>query len=263
MKLGPYLVLFVLGASLLSQGCKCGSSSGAADGGPKLLEPLSAPSWLVELPLQGFGAAAAAVPLGARTPRPIVVVLHGGADRPEWQCGTWTGITHGRAFVLCPRGVAKGERFGWGSPDATQKELRQALKALKARFGEHVDKGSVVLAAFGAGTKQATEIARQEPAFFSNLALVGVEDGAWSAGTAGVFVKRGGKSVLFVCSDPQCITSAERFAMFTRGAGAYSKLVSAGKFGRQLDGRVASAVEKEFPWLVDKDTRWGLFEKEK
>jgi pimeloyl-ACP methyl ester carboxylesterase len=246
----------LLGSALVL-GCKCGTSSSATTDAAKPLEPLVADSWLVELPLTGFGVAVAAVPLGASEPRPVVIALHGGADRPEWQCGTWTGIFQSRAFVLCPRGVARGDRFGWGSPEATQKELRAALSALKQRFPGHVDKGSVVLTAFGAGTRHATEIARQEPEFFQKLVLVGVEPDIWSAGQAGAYAKRGGQRVMFVCSDAKCDEWASRYFVFSRGAGAYSKVVNAGAFGRLLDARVADAIRKETPWLVQGDARFG------
>lgn len=249
-------VIAALLVSALASGCKCGTHSSATDAG-KPLEPLTADSWLVDLTLASFGPALASVPLGAREPRPVVIALHGGADRPEWQCGTWTGIFQSRAFVLCPRGVAKGDRFGWGSAEATQKELRAALAALKERFPGHVDKGPVILAAFGAGTRHATEIARQEPEFFEKLVLVGVEPNIWSAGDAGVFARRGGKRVLFVCSDAKCDEWASRYFVFSRGAGAYSRVANAGNFGRLLDGRVASVIQKEVTWLVTEDKRFG------
>jgi hypothetical protein len=249
------LVPALLALSLV--GCTCGSSTPATEAGPKLLEPLAAESWLVELPLTGFGPALAAVPLGAREPRPIVIALHGGFDRPEWACGTWTGIVEARAFVLCPRGAKKKDRYGWGSSEDVQKELRAALAALKQRFGAHVDTGPVVLTAFAAATPLATEIARQEPEFFQKLVLTGVERDAWSAGHAGVYAKRGGQRVLFVCSDPECEHWAERYLMFTKGAGSWARLADVGDFGRQLDARVATAIRKEIPWLVTGDTRFG------
>ena len=100
----------------LALGCKCSKTSTApapSASAQRLLAPLSAPSWLVPLPVSGFGAASVAVPVGAVEPRPIVIALHGGADRPEWQCGVWRSIAGPEPFVLCPRGVARSGRFGW------------------------------------------------------------------------------------------------------------------------------------------------------
>ena len=58
---------------------------------PKLTA-LAASSWLIELEVAGFGKAALAVPLGANAPRPIVIALHGSADRPEWACAALRSI---------------------------------------------------------------------------------------------------------------------------------------------------------------------------
>jgi hypothetical protein len=141
----------------------------------KRLEPLSAPSWRIQLPVSGFGPATVALPLGANTPRPIAVVLHGAADRAEWQCGSFRGVLGGRLFIVCPQGKARpelGDRFGLGNPDETSAELRAALKALKARFEGHVAPGPILLLGYAEGGEHALEIARQEPGFFSRVAVV-------------------------------------------------------------------------------------------
>ena len=52
------------------------------------------------------------VPLGAREPRPLVVALHGGSDRPEWACSAWRSISEGHAFVVCPRGPGSESALG-------------------------------------------------------------------------------------------------------------------------------------------------------
>src|SRR5437660_1672656 len=44
------------------------------------------------------------VPLGAREPRPIMVALHGGSDRPERACPAWRIAAEAYPFVVCPRG---------------------------------------------------------------------------------------------------------------------------------------------------------------
>jgi hypothetical protein len=65
---------------LASLGCASKSKHRA-----RSLPPLTAPAWSMQLPVQGFGPATIALPLGATTARPIAVVLHGAQDRADWQ----------------------------------------------------------------------------------------------------------------------------------------------------------------------------------
>lgn len=253
-------------AGTLVPACKCRSEQPApvasATPAPKPLPPLAAESWLVDLPVAGHGPSKVAVPLGAIEPRPIVIALHGGADRPEWQCGTWVGIARSRPFVLCPRGAPvsghpDAPRWGWGSTDSVLAELRAALEALKARFGAHVAAGPVVLAGFSTGTRPAVELARREASFFSRLVLVAPEDDLITAGLAGIFARGGGQRVLVACSEARCKSAAQRYLLFLRGAGAATKLLELPEYGRVLDARVASAIGAEYAWLVQGDPRFA------
>ncbi len=87
----------------------------------------------MDLEVPGFGKAAVAVPIGASSPRAIVIALHGAADRPEWACSVLRSIAGPAPFVLCPRGVqrtdfpASDARYTFGAVDATASELRAAL----------------------------------------------------------------------------------------------------------------------------------------
>jgi poly(3-hydroxybutyrate) depolymerase len=258
-----------------TDGCRCGArsevagapappsaSAAASAAPPKKLPPLRAESWLMELPLDGGAAASVSVPLGATEPRPIVIALHGAGDRPEWQCGTWRGIADNRAFVVCPRGVphpdfpVSAPRYTWTNVAGTETALRAALRALKARFGEHVASGSVVLTGFSLGAAHAVHLLRQEPAFFSRVVLV--EGGAqgWSATLGAVFARNGGKRVLFVCTQPACRPGALTAVRLTERGGAQAELVDAGNLGHVLDGRAAAAIKPRFLALVDGDPRW-------
>lgn len=256
-----------------TSGCKCSarsetpsaaSASAAAPAQPpkKPLPALEAESWLIELPVEGFAPASVSVPLGATRALPIVIALHGAGDRPEWQCGTWRGIADNRAFVVCPRGIphpsfpASAPRYTWGAVAATERELRGALRALKARFGEYVAPGSVVLTGFSLGASHAVNILREEPSFFARVVLV--EGGAreFSATLGAVFAKNGGKRVMFVCTQPACKPGAQIAVRLTERGGAQAELVDAGNLGHVLDGRAAAAIKPRFLALVADDPRW-------
>jgi pimeloyl-ACP methyl ester carboxylesterase len=225
------------------------------------LPPLHAESWRIALAVPNFEPAVVAVPLGARSARPIIIALHGYADRADWQCGTWTGITGAHPFILCPQGrklPGSGDvpRYTYDGASQTEQELRAALKALKARFGEHVAAGPVIIAGYSLGATRAARIALQEPGYFSRLVLVEGAAGQWSAGDAAIFAKGGGQKLMIVCAQSACANAGKRAVLFTQRARSEAELVFPGQFGHLFDGRVAGAIKARLPWLVQGDERW-------
>jgi hypothetical protein len=255
-RIGAALMLLTLCAA-------CRPRHRAHEGHARRLTPLAASSWLVDLPVPGFGVAKVAVPLAAGEPRPSVIALHGLADRPEWACAAWRAIAGPRPFVICPRGQARSDfpasdaRFSFGNVEETKAELRAALHALKDRFGAHVAPGSVVIAGFELGADQAAEIAREEPEFFSRVVLAEGTPGAWSTSLAAVFFARGGKKVLFACASQACRADAELKVTLARRSGADGRLVFAGELGPTFDSRVTRPLKGEWPWLVRGEEGWA------
>jgi poly(3-hydroxybutyrate) depolymerase len=235
------------------------SSQGCSSRKAKALEPLSAPSWRVDLPVPGFAPASVALPLGTNQPRPIVAVLHGAADRAEWQCGSFRGVLGGQVFILCPQGVARpelGQLFGLGNVDDTARELRAALGALKARFGGHVAPSPILLVGYGEGAAHAAELARQEPGFFARVALVAGDPSAFTPSATSIFARGGGKRVLFVCTTAACSDEAGMRARLLTRAGATAKSVQH-ELGPFLDQRFTDALKGDLAWLIDGDTRFA------
>jgi hypothetical protein len=234
-----YLVVLV-GALAFACSSKRRSRSGA-------LPALTATAWLVPLPIAGFGEAKVAVPLGAQRARPLLIAIHGEVDRPEWQCGSYRGITHGRSFILCPAAPPSAEE----SP----RELRGAISALKQRFGAHLARGPVVLAALGPGVERALSLALEEPSFFSHLVLVNGSLARLTPAFATRYGQAGGKRVLVVCSPGGCDPDSDIRVQSLRPPGVESRLIVPPK-GQGLDADVASAIEKQWSWLVASDPRW-------
>ena len=221
---------------------------------PKLTA-LQASSWLVELDVAGFGKAALAVPLGARSPRPIVIALHGSTDRPEWACSALRSIAGPAPFVLCPRGVARADfkasdpRYTFGTPDDTARELRAALTELKRRFGVYVAAGPVVFSGFELGADHVAWIATQEPSFFSRLLLIEPSPTSWPTSQAALFGRAGGQRVLFAFGQLNREELTQR-AVLTSRAGAEARAVFLGDGPATLEAPQRRLLIQNWDWLV-------------
>ncbi|HET9932062.1 MAG TPA: hypothetical protein VFQ35_15270 [Polyangiaceae bacterium] len=249
MRFRQLCIAALMAASTFACGAKRRPAKGA-------LPPLTASSWLIGLPNAESGEAKVAVPLGAVKARPLLIALHGEVDRPEWQCGSYRGITHGRSFILCPSGPARAALGGVRAPVAdTARELRAEIAALKAKFGAHLARGSVVLAALGPTVEQALTIALEEPSFFSRLVLVNGSLSRLDAAFATRYGQLGGERVLVVCSRGACDADADTRARSLRPSGVEVHFVVPER-GEGLDGEIARVIEEQWPWLVGSDSRW-------
>ena len=224
----------------------------------KALAPLAAPAWRLQLEVKGHGPASVALPLAATTPRPVAVVLHGAADRPEWQCGTFRGVLGGQVFILCPHGAERPElapRLGLAGVDDTASELRAALAALKQRFGPYVAPGPVLLIGYAEGAALAAELARQEPSFFARVALVAGDPTTLSPSAMSIFASGGGKRMLFFCTSPVCQGDGAQRALLLARQGIVAKSLQH-DVGPYLDEAFATALRGDLKWLVEDDARW-------
>ncbi|HWA74464.1 MAG TPA: hypothetical protein VG937_19095 [Polyangiaceae bacterium] len=245
----------VMGCAALAAvlvGCHGQKKRGAAGG----LPPLAASSWLVPVEVPGFGPARVAVPLGAKTPKPLLIALHGDHDRPEWTCGSYRHVVGSRAFILCPEGAARPDRdFTLGPSDDTSTELRKALPALKSRFKAYLSPGPVVLAGLGPSVDQAIELALKEPSFFSLLLLVDGSTKRFTLPAATRFGSAGGKRVLVVCSAGACESDVEQRLRALAPGGVATRIVRVER-GHGLDAEVVARLRSEFPWLVSEEPRF-------
>ncbi|HET7541747.1 MAG TPA: hypothetical protein VFK05_17855 [Polyangiaceae bacterium] len=246
----------LLSALFVCSSCKHPrSESGQPQAHRPKLTPLSASSWLVELDVPGFGTSALAVPLGAKSARPIVIALHGSADRPEWACATLRSIAGPAPFVLCPRGVARADfptsdaRYTFASVADTARELRAALGELKRRFGVYVAPGPVVFSGFEIGADHVAAIAAQEPSFFSRLLLIEPSAASWPSSQAALFGRAGGQRVLFAFGPAQRDELTLRSVLTGRG-GAESRSVFLGDGPVTLEAHSRQLLRKNWAWLA-------------
>ena len=206
------------------------------------------------------------LPTGATSKRPVVVVIHGAGDRPDWQCGGWRRATDGFAFIVCPRGkVAPGQgvtpddiRYTHIGGPALLEYIDGALAALTARYPDYADTATPVLAGFSLGSYAILQLAVQDPARFPRIALVeGVTDGFDDARVR-KFVSGGGLRVLFGCGQRGCKVAATGAAQRLDARDHVEARVVFAAVNHTFDPPLEDAVRAEMPWLVGGDPRWTL-----
>jgi predicted esterase len=112
-------------------------------------------------------------------PRPVVIVLHGNFDRPEWQCDMWQSVASWYGWVLCPRGVrtpwATEAEDRWtyrGGAKTVSSEMMAALAALEFRFPGAVTREGAVLVGFSLGAILIPELIQLHPDRFDTVFLI-------------------------------------------------------------------------------------------
>ena len=226
--------------------------------------PLEATEPFLDLPVEGHAAAVVSLPLGARGKRPVVIAAHGNFNRPEWQCDVWRGIVGDRAFVLCPRGFTRPDspsrddvRFSYETNQSLEREVRDALAALQARFPEHADVDQPLYTGFSLGAIMGVSIAVRAPAQVPRLVLIEGGHDKWTPASAAAFAAGGGKRVLFVCSQASCELDAKRARRSLDAAGVAARVVRGRDVGHRYDGPTADETKRALSWVLEGDARFG------
>jgi hypothetical protein len=225
---------------------------------PQQLVPLKAEKAIDQLTLPSFEPATVFVPVGARWARPVIVAIHGTQDTPEANCNAWSVITERDTFVLCPS--LRPLRAGGAAPeecstiDCLADELREALVALRNRYGRYVARHEVALAGFGAGAGRVVPIALQNPSVFSVLWLVNGGVREWSSALSTNYAQRGGRLLGLVCSDTSCEADAFRAVASARAAGLKTALAKPGQLGVSWDAPVVESARQV--WKSTKPEVW-------
>lgn len=224
---------------------------------------IESPDPFVFLEVADHGDAVVSLPLGARDKRPIVLATHGNYDTPEWQCQVWRDIVADDAFVLCPRGVARGDspsrmdlRYEYVSNKHLEKEIDAAVDALRAQYPDHVDDGPLLFTGFSQGAIMGASIMVRRPDRYPRAVLIEGGNRAWYAANAKSFAEGGGKRILFACGQWVC---NQRSATAIRGLskqGVKAQVVFSKGQGHTYGGAVATDIASLFDWVVEDDPRW-------
>jgi hypothetical protein len=230
---------------------------------PPGLEPLLSDPPIIPLAIEGFPEAVISVPLGATSPRPVVVATHGMWDFPEGLCDDQRWIFRDRAWVLCPRGRAMPDKtFRYDSADSLAREIDAGLRALDAHYPGYVDEEAMLYTGFSLGAILGVGVVTRDPARFPRAVLIEGGEDKWTPALAKGFARSGGKSVLFACGLKGRVPVAQQTAAMLVRAGVSShvvlgKLPDAGQFIHWYNGPIADETIAQAPWLFTGDARWG------
>lgn len=215
------------------------------------LAPLTGHEWLEPVGDDARELAKVSIPENVTTRRPLMIALHGAADRSEWACAEWRGITHDVPFIVCPRGDRTG--MYWGTPQSTLDDIRLANIEVHSRFDGYVhERGPEVLAGFSMGASQAVGLLTTTDLRVPSVALVeGGYDSLAIEGIPALLATRGVKRVLLGCTTlgrcPKRYSDAKREL---ERSGIDVHFVQAGSAAHGLYADSIEALAKEMPWLT-------------
>lgn len=214
------------------------------------------------LPVAGHPDAWMSLPTGATGKRPVVVVIHGSGDRPDWQCGGWRRATGEFPFVVCPRGaVAAGEstrddvRYTHRGGAALLAYIDASLAALEARYPAYVDTSAPLLAGFSLGASEILALAVRDPARFPRIALVEGAAQGWTDARIDAYVAGGGQRVLYGAGQRANEAAARVIVKRLLAKGLDARVVYA-PVDHTFAPPLEDAVHEALPWFVAGDARW-------
>ncbi len=242
------------------------SGDAAADAGRDAAVAPSPPlaGFFEALPVSGHPDAWISLPTGATGKRPVVVVIHGAGDRPEWQCGGWRRATGEFAFIVCPRGTyAPGDstkddiRYTHQGGAALLAYVDASLAALQARYPAYADTSTPVLAGFSLGASEILALAVQDPPRFPRIALVEGATGAWTDARIDAYLAGGGLRVLYGAGQRANEAAAKAAAKRLIARGLDARVVYA-PVNHTFDPPLEDAIRGELAWWLAGDERWKL-----
>ena len=202
------------------------------------------------LPVEGYGDAVVISPQST-SPAPVVIVLHGAWDRPEWVCDVYAKVTTGREWVVCLRGKLRpevppdGARWTLGTVKETEDELNAVLTSLRSRVGDRAAPGIAVLSGFSKGASHAAALSRREPDRFRRLLLV---EGGLQLRTL-TARKTAGQRIAMACGTQRCIQRAKKACAKYQRLGGACFLRSNLAVGHSYNSPFANMGSRLYHWL--------------
>lgn len=238
------------------------SAAAPASASAPSLPPL--PGFFEALPVAGHPDAWLSLPTGATSKRPVVVVLHGAGDRPDWQCGGWRRATKEYPFIVCPRGAVSARdstkddvRYTLAGGPGLLETIDGALAALAARYPGYADTSPpVLLAGFSLGSYEILPIAVKQASRFPAIVLVEGLTSGFDDARARAFAAAGGKRVLFGCGQRGCESAAKTAARRIEKSDGLDAAEVYAPVDHTFDPPLEDAIGSKLDWLVQDDPRW-------
>lgn len=156
-----------------------------------------------------------AKPLGATSPRPVIVGVHGAGDRADWSCTEWAATTGGRAWVVCPRGVPSqwAGFHSWGSAEQIASRAELALAHVRDHYAPYVFGAPLTYGGWSQGATLASNVIASRPGEYGTAIMV---EAGYTPLDENAVVRNlvtGGVTKLVVsCSSMQCRDLSARIA---------------------------------------------------
>lgn len=181
---------------------------------PLTLEPLAGEQF-ERVTFDGGLEAWIAKPIGATSPRRVIVGVHGAGDRADWSCTEWAATTGGQAWVVCPRGVPSqwAGFHSWGSAEMIASRAELVLAHVRDHYGPYVSNAPLTYGGWSQGATLASSVIATRPGLYGTAILV--EAGYTPLDEHAVVhgLLTGGVTKLIVsCSSMQCRDLSARIA---------------------------------------------------
>ena len=214
------------------------------------LRPLQA-AWLEWVKLADSDVALAP-PVGATSPRRLVIGVHGAGDRADWSCGGWRLACQAAELVACPQGSKTGpQTFAWASASSLETRVEDALSAARERYGEYIDQGPMIYAGFSQGATLAEPFLRKNAARFPIAILAeGGYRTVQNASFANAYKMAGGHRIVLVCGTSGCFSNAAGAQRILERAGLEVLVVGDAKAGHNLNDRMQKALQSAWPRIA-------------
>jgi pimeloyl-ACP methyl ester carboxylesterase len=208
------------------------------------------------LPIPGHGSAVISIPTDRGRRVPLLVVLHGAGDRPEWQCEWWDGAMGGRALIACLRGKAAYPRHpdtGYYFPDHyyLDRLVVAATRAIRNEYGSRVDERAVLIG-FSQGANMGALVASRRPELFTRLLLI---EGGYEQWNVAAAQRLGSQNpaarVVFACGQSYCANHARESQRWLTRGGVESRTLYAPGVGHTYAGQVGEQAVSSLRWLLE------------